>query len=187
MYDNVMHNNYIIDTVNLYASRLQDLQTIIDNHTRLAHVAPLILTTQQQLQQAQNLMDQYDRKQPAIFVDKLFDPSQVNVLEFSKQFNGPQLMALYNEVRQDALKHCGIVRDYVQNKTERSITAEVNMANSESFELAYQRLLERRKAVDLINKKFGTNIQVDFRQLTYRSEYVKPEYGGGDSDGNQGQ
>jgi len=62
------------------------------------------------------------------------------------------------------LKYCGIARDYVSNKTERTIVAEVRMANSESFEIAYTRLVERLKAIDLINKMFGTNIEVDIRK-----------------------
>jgi len=37
------------------------------------------------------------------------------------------------------------------------------MANSESYEIAYTRLTERKKAIDLVNKMFNTNIEVDIR------------------------
>ena len=52
------------------------------------------------------------------------------------------------------------------------------MANSESFEVAYTRLSERQKAVKYINRIFGTDIKVDFRNLTYN----KRDIGGDQSD-----
>lgn len=182
MYDGPLHNNPVWNTIDLYSKRLALIQVILDNHTRLAHQAPILLGSQDQLLSLKNLMQAYDNQVPYIIADQRFDPQAVKLLEFSKTFNGEALLSLYDAFRSDALKHCGIIRDYVQNKTERQITAEVNMANSESFEVAYTRLSERQKAVKYINRIFGTDIEVDFRNMTYKSEYTKSDIGGDQDD-----
>lgn len=164
MYDNQLHTNYTWQTIDLFARRLANLDIIIDNHIRLTNTVPLIMSQQSQLKQAQNMMAAFDQNTPAIYADMTFDPQTVKMLEFNKQYNGDKLNELKKDTWAEALKYCGIARDYVQNKTERTIVAEVRMANSESFEIAYTRLVERRKAIDLVNKMFGTNIEVDIRE-----------------------
>lgn len=182
IYDNPLHSNYVWTTIDLYSNRLALISIILDNHTRLAHQAPLLLGSQDQLKSLKNLIESYDNHSPFIIADQRFDPQTVKLIEFSKTFNGTELMELYKQYRDDALKHLGIIRDYIQNKTERQITAEVNMANSESYEMAFTRLAERRKAIEYINKMYGLDIQVDFRQMTYKSEYTKNDLGGVQDD-----
>lgn len=184
IYDNPLHSNYVWTTIDLYSHRLALISIILDNHTRLAHQAPLLLGSQDQLKSLKNLIESYDNHAPYIIADQRFDPQTVKLIEFSKTFNGTELMELYKQYRDDALKHLGIIRDYVQNKTERQITAEVNMANSESFEMAFTRLTERRKAIDYINKMYNLNIEVDFRKMTYKSELNKNVIGGDQVDSN---
>ena len=61
------------------------------------------------------------------------------------------------------------------------------MANSESFEVAYTRLSERQKAVKYINRIFGTDIEVDFRNMTYNLDHNNSDVGGDQDDLDAGQ
>lgn len=185
MYDNQLHTNYTWQTIDLYARRLANLDIIIDNHIRLTNTVPLILTQQNQLKQAQNMLAGYDQNTPAIYADMTFDPQNIKMLEFNKSYNGDKLNELKKETWAEALKYCGVARDYVQNKTERTIVAEVRNSNSESFEIAYTRLVERRKAINLVNKMFGTNMEVDIRSYSVLTDSETAKDIGGETSENK--
>lgn len=182
IFDNPLHTNFIYSTMDLYARRMANLQVIVDNHVRLSNTVPLILSSQDELLQAKNLMQGFDNNAPAIFADRTFDPNDVKVLEFNKNFIGDRLYDLVRNTWDDALKYLGIIRDYKSTKLERTIQAEVSTANSESYEIAFNRLQERRKGIGYINKMFGLDAEVDFRYETTVTSQVKGISSGGDSD-----
>lgn len=193
IFDNPLHTNFIYSTMDLYARRMSNLQVIVDNHVRLSNTVPLILSSQDELLQAKNLMQGFDNNAPAIFADRTFDPNDVKVLEFNKNFIGDKLYDLVRDTWDDALKYLGIVRDYKQTKLERTIQAEVSTANSESYEIAFNRLQERRKGIRYINKLFGLDAEVDFRYesnvtqlFNYSSGNQNTDEGGVDSESDNG-
>lgn len=172
IYDNPLHNNMTYNTMDLYARRMANLSVIIDNHVRLSNTVPLILSSQDELLQAKNLMSGFDNNTPAIFVDRTFDPQDVKVLEFNKNFIGDKLYELVKNTWDDALKYLGIIRDFHSTKLERTIQAEVSQANSESYEIAYNRFYERQKGINYINKVFGLDAQVRFRILWTNNQNI---------------
>lgn len=182
IWDNPLHTNFVYSTMDLYARRMANLQVIVDNHVRLSNTVPLILSSQDELLQAKNLMQGFDNNVPAIFADRTFDPNDVKVLEFNKNFIGDRLYDLVEQTWTDALKYLGIIRDYKSTKLERTIQAEVSTANSESYEIAFNRLQERRKGIGYINKMFDLDAEVDFRYETTVTSQVKGISTGGDSN-----
>ena len=187
IWDNPLHTNFVYSTMDLYARRMANLQVIVDNHVRLSNTVPLILSSQDELLQAKNLMQGFDNNAPAIFADRTFDPNDVKVLEFNKNFIGDRLYDLVRDTWDDALKYLGIIRDYKSTKLERTIQAEVSTANSESYEIAFNRLQERRKGIGYVNKMFGLDAEVDFRYQTRVSQlikYSKPETGDDSNEDN---
>lgn len=193
IFDNPLHTNFIYSTMDLYARRMANLQVIVDNHVRLSNTVPLILSSQDELLQAKNLMQGFDNNAPAIFADRTFDPNDVKVLEFNKNFIGDRLYDLVRDTWDDALKYLGIIRDYKSTKLERTIQAEVSTANSESYEIAFNRLQERRKGIRYINKMFGLDAEVDFRYesnvtqlFNYNSGNKNTDEGGVDNESDSG-
>lgn len=184
IWDNPLHTNFIYSTMDLYARRMANLQVIVDNHVRLSNTVPLILSSQDELLSAKNLMSGFDNNAPAIFADRTFDPNDVKVLEFNKNFIGDKLYDLVRDTWDDALKYLGIIRDYKSTKLERTIQAEVSTANSESYEIAFNRLQERRKGIGYINRMFGLEAEVDFRYETTVTSQVKGISAGGDNSEN---
>lgn len=187
IWDNPLHSNFVYQTMDLYARRMANLQVIVDNHVRLSNTVPLIMSSQDELLSAKNLMSGFDNNTPAIFVDRTFDPNDVKVLEFNKNFIGDKLYDLVRDTWDDALKYLGIIRDYKQTKLERTIQAEVSTANSESYEIAFNRLQERRKGIGYINRMFGLDAEVDFRYETTVTSQVKGISAGGDNNENNNE
>mgnify|MGYP002223823367 CR=1 FL=1 len=74
-----------------------------------------------------------------------------------------KLYQLKTQIWNEALTYLGISNLNIQKK-ERMITDEVQRNQGGTIASRYSRLGARREAVDKINRMFGTDISVDYRE-----------------------
>lgn len=161
IWNNYIHTNSMLD-VEMYSHRLADIDRAIDVNVRAQKTPVLIRCTEQQRLTMENLYQQYDGNQPFIFADKNLNPADMTVLKTDAPFVAQELYTLRTQIWNEALTHLGISNVNITKK-ERLITDEVQRNQGGTMASRYSRLEMRRKACDEINKMFGLNISVDYR------------------------
>ena len=133
---------------------------------------PFVLTTDdKQLLTVRKILDDINNNVYAILTDK----NAINLDEVmkvlptgAKPFTA-ELTDVYHDILNEGLTYLGI-NNANTDKRERLITDEAN-ANNQFIESCSEMFLESRKrAVDDINKMFGTNITVELRTTTEGGE-----------------
>ncbi len=105
----------------------------------------------------------WDGNEPFIFGDKNLNPNSLKVLKTDAPYVADKLYQLKTEIWNEALTYLGISNVNYQKK-ERMITDEVMRAQGGVIASRYSRLESRRKACHEINKMFGLNIEVNYRE-----------------------
>ena len=87
----------------------------------------------------------------------------IQALRTDAPYVADKIQSLKTELWNEALTYLGISNISFQKK-ERMISDEVLRNQGGTIASRYSRLNARRKAADEINKMFGLNIEVDFRE-----------------------
>lgn len=161
IYNNYIHTNSMLD-VQMFSARLSDLDRTIDVNARAQKTPILVRCSETQRLTLENTYMQYDGNQPFIFADKNFDPNDISVLTTTAPYVADKLYTLKTELWNEALTYLGISNVNITKK-ERLITDEVQRNQGGTMASRYSRLEMRRKACDEINRMFGLNISVDYR------------------------
>lgn len=163
IYNNMIHKNSILD-MNMYARRLYNLDRIIDINANSQKTPILLQCDEQQRMTLINLYKEYDGNAPVIHGTKNLDyKGAFQVLSTNSPYVADKIFALKNQTWNEALTRLGISNVAFQKK-ERLVSDEVIRGQGGTIASRYSRLNERRKAVDAINKMFGTDIEVNFRE-----------------------
>lgn len=162
IWNNYIHTNSMLD-VELYAHRLAEIDRAIDVNVRAQRTPVLIRCAQEQRMTMEQLYLQYDGNQPFIFADKTLDPNSLSVLKTDAPFVAQDLYQMRTQYWNEALTHLGISNLNLAKK-ERLITDEVQRTQGSVTASRYSRLEMRRRACEEINKMFGLDIWVDFRE-----------------------
>ena len=162
IYNNMLHTN-TIRMVKMFAKRLYELDQIIMVNAKAQKTPILIQGTEPQRLTLKNLYMQYDGNQPFIFGDKNLDLNSLKVLKTDAPYIGDKISDLKSRIWNEALTYLGISNLSIQKK-ERLITDEAIRSQGGTIASRYSRLESRRKAADMINKMFGLDITVDFRE-----------------------
>ncbi len=162
VYNNLLRTNTEPD-MRLFARRLYDLDRTIDINARAQKTPTAVKATEEQRLSMLNYYKEYDGNQPYIFVDKSFDVSDMQAIDLQAPFVADKLYQLKTQLWNEALTYLGISNLTIQKK-ERVNTDEVNRSMGGTIASRYSRLEARRRAADEINKVFGLNIEVDFRE-----------------------
>lgn len=162
IYNNMIRTNSVL-MCKLYAERLWDLDRTIDVNARAQKTPVLIQCDESQRLTMQQLYQQYDGNQPFIFGDKNLDINSLKVLKTDAPYVADKLYQLKTQIWNEALTYLGISNVNYQKK-ERMITDEVLRNQGGTIASRYSRLQARREAADKINKMFGLNIEVDYRE-----------------------
>lgn len=183
IYNNMIRTNSILD-VKMYARRLYNLDRAIDVNANAQKTPVLIVCDQEQRLTMLNLYKEFDGNAPVIFGDKALDLSALKVLRTDAPYVADKLFSLKNQTWNEALTRLGISNVAFQKK-ERLISDEVTRAQGGVIASRYSRLEARRQAIDKINKMFGLDIEVNFRE-DYRQTDDENMIGT-DSEGNDGR
>lgn len=185
IWNNYLHTNSVLD-VRMFARRLYVLDRIIDINAQAQRTPVLVQGTEKQRLTLLNLYKQFDGNEPFIFGDKNLDLNVLKVLSTEAPYVADKLYTLKTEIWNEALTYLGISNINIQ-KRERLIKDEVTRNLGGTVASRYSRLQSRREAVEKINKMFGTNIEVyyreDFQQV---ADDTLPEDAGADTIGGAG-
>ena len=149
--------------VQYYAKRLWEYDRIIDVNIRAQKTPVVIQGTEAQRLTLENLYKEYDGNAPIIMADKSLDLG--NVLKVAKTdapFVSDKIYTLKTQLWNEALTALGISNVSFQKK-ERLISDEVTRSMGGTIASRWSRLEARQKAAEEINKMFGLNLEVKFR------------------------
>lgn len=161
IWNNYIHTNSFLDVLQ-FAKRLYTLDRIIDVNVNAQKTPVLVLANEQQRLTMLNLYMKYEGNEPYIFGDKNLDINAIKVLKTDAPYLGDQLYRLKTQYWNEALTYLGISNVNIQKK-ERLISDEAIRSAGGTIASRYSRLNARREAAEQINKMFGTDISVDFR------------------------
>lgn len=162
IYNNYLHCNSVTDCI-MFADRLYELDRIIEVNAHAQKTPVLIKGSEKQRLSLLNMYQKWDGNEPVIFGDKMLDTNALSVLNTEAPYVADKLYDLKTRIWNEALTYLGISNISIQKK-ERLITDEATRAMGATIASRYSRLESRRQACDKINKMFGLNIWVDYRE-----------------------
>lgn len=162
VYNNMLRLPCMVE-IESYARRLYNLDRIIDVNANAQKTPILITCEESQRLTMTNLYKQYDGNTPVINGDKNINPNSLRVLQTGAPYVADKIYTLKTQIWNEALTYLGIPNVNVTKK-ERLITDEVDRSQGGTMASRYSKLLMRQKGADEVNKMFGTNITVEYRQ-----------------------
>lgn len=178
IWNNLMRTNSVLD-VQMFARRLYNLDRIIDVNTNAQKTPVLVQGTEKQRLTLLNVYKEYDGNSPVIFGDTNIDLNSLKVLQTGAPYVSDKVYELKTQIWNEALTYLGISNVSFQ-KRERLISDEVIRSQGGTVASRYSRLTTRQKAAKEINKMFGTNISVD-----YREDFQVPDVDGNVKEGGE--
>lgn len=179
IWNNMLRTNSELD-VQMFAYRLYNLDRIVDINANAQKTPVLITCDEKQKLTMKNLYMQYEGNYPVIFGDNNLDIKSLSVLKTDAPFVGDKIYDLKVKIWNEALTYLGI-SNINTTKKERMITDEVIRNQGGTIASRYSRLESRRRAVKKINKMFGLNITVDYRE-DFQSTNIKNDTLDGDNN-----
>ena len=162
IYNNLLHTNSV-NICRAYARRLYNLDRIVDVNANAQKTPVLILANEQQRLTMQQVYQKWDGNEPVIFGDRDLDMKLVQALRTDAPYVADKIQSLKTELWNEVLTYLGISNISFQKK-ERMISDEVLRNQGGTIASRYSRLNARRQSADQINKMFGLNIEVNFRE-----------------------
>lgn len=154
-----------LDIVYIYATRLADIDRTIEINLHNARRTKIITVTEQQRLSIANVNRQIDAGHSAIEVNGEaggFDPSMVQGFDLGID---PDVIEKQHIVRTriygELMTLLGI-DNANQDKKERLVSSEVDANDGQVLSMRQVNLNARRMAANLINKKYGLNVSVDY-------------------------
>lgn len=178
IWNNMLRTNSALD-VQMFAYRLYNLDRIVDINANAQKTPVLITCDEKQKLTMKNLYMQYEGNYPVIFGDSNLDIKSLSVLKTDAPFVSDKIYDLKVKIWNEALTYLGI-SNINTTKKERMITDEVIRNQGGTIASRYSRLESRRRAVKKINKMFGLNITVDYRE-DFQSTDIENDTLGGDT------
>ena len=165
----IIYNNMIRTSsesiARLYAYKIYDLDMSIMVNARAQKTPVLIECEESQRLTMLNLYKQYDGNEPVIFGNKGLSSKGLKVLKTDAPYVSDKLYELKTNIWNEALTFLGIAN--VSNaKKERMIVDEVVRNLGGTISARFSRMNMRQTACEEINKMFGTNITVRFKDVT---------------------
>lgn len=162
IYNNYLRTNSVRD-VKMFAQRLYDLDCTIDVNARAQKTPVVIQCEENQRLTMLNAYKEFDGNAPVIFSDKNLDLNGIKVFKTDAPYVSDKLYQLKVQYYNEALTYLGISNVNFEKK-ERLVSDEVSRQQGGVIANRYGRLEMRRKACDEINKMFGLNMSVDYRE-----------------------
>lgn len=162
IFNNMLHTNSILDVQEM-SKRLYEIQRTIDVNVIQQKTPKIITCTENQRLVMKNLYAQYMGNEPFIFGDKNLDLSGIKTLDTTSPYVADKLYELKTQYWNEALTYLGI-SNVNTIKKERMITDEVQRNLGGTIASRYSRLFMRQQACEQINRMFGLNISVEYKE-----------------------
>lgn len=161
IYNNYLRTNSRLD-VEMFAKKLYNIDRAIDTNANAQKTPILLLCDENERLSYLNLYKEYDGNAPVIKGTKGLDLQGFQVLKTDAPYVADKLYDLKTQIWNEALTYLGITNVSFQKK-ERMISDEVDRMLGGTYANRYSRLLAREEACDKINRMFGLNISVSYR------------------------
>ena len=161
IYNNYLRTNNRLD-VEMFAKRLYNIDRAIDVNVNAQKTPILLMCEEKERLTYLNMYKEYDGNAPVIKGTTGLDLNGFQVLKTDAPFVADKLYELKTNIWNEALTYLGIVNVSAQKK-ERMITDEVNRTLGGTYASRYSRLLARQDACEQINRMFGLNVSVKYR------------------------
>ena len=145
-----------------FAMRLYDLDRTIDVNARAQKTPVLITCDENERLSFENIYAQFDGNRPVIYGSKALNKDNLQVLRTDAPYVSDKIYQLKVNIWNEAMACLGIANLSMQKK-ERLISSEVDQQMGGTLAQRYSFVQARQEAADQINKMFGTNITVKFR------------------------
>lgn len=162
IYNNMLRTP-IIYKLDELAQELYEIDRTIMVNVKAQKTPVLLKCTENQRLTLKNLYMQYEGNMPFIFADKGLDPESIKALQTGAPYVADKLMQLRTAKYNEALTFLGISNASYQKK-ERLVSDEALRAQGGTVANRYARLNARKQAAEEINRMFGLNIDVVFRE-----------------------
>lgn len=180
----LIFNNYLhtptMQTISLYAERLTAIERAIDVNVNAQKTPIAILTDEKQKRTVEEIYRKYEGNAPVIIGAKNLDLDSVKAITTGAPYVADKLNILKRQIWNEALTFFGIENANTE-KRERLVSDEITSNLGGVQAQRYVMLNAREQAADKINRMFGTNISVKFRQDILGLEGVNADgdlYGG---------
>lgn len=167
VYNNLLRTNSK-GVIAKFAKQLWDLDRNIDVNARAQKHPILLIGNEQQQLSLKNIYMQYDGNQPVIFGDKALNKDMITCINTTAPYVADKLYQLKTQIWNEAMTYLGISNLNIAKK-ERLVADEVTRNLGGTIASRYSRLEARRQAADKVNKMFGTEIEVWYRE-DYREQ-----------------
>nr|DAO82381.1 MAG TPA: upper collar protein [Caudoviricetes sp.] len=163
----LIYNNYLhtptMQTISLYAERLTAIERAIDVNVNAQKTPIAILTDEKQKRTVEEIYRKYEGNAPVIIGAKNLDLDSVKAITTGAPYVADKLNILKRQIWNEALTFFGIENANTE-KRERLVSDEITSNLGGVQAQRYVMLNAREQAADKINRMFGTNISVKFRQ-----------------------
>ena len=162
VFNNMLRTNSYRDVM-FFARKLYEVDRAIDVNIKGQKTPKVILCDENERLTMLNLFMKYDGNQPFIFGSKNLDLQSIQTLDTSSPYLSDKLYQLKTQIWNEALTYLGI-SNVNFNKKERLVSDEVLRNSGSTVSSRYTRLNMREQAADEINRMFGTDIRVKYRE-----------------------
>lgn len=162
VFNNMLRTNSYRDVM-FFARKLYEVDRAIDVNVKGQKTPKVILCDENERLTMLNLFMKYDGNQPFIFGSKNLDLKSIQTLDTSSPYLSDKLYQLKTQIWNEALTYLGI-SNVNFNKKERLVSDEVLRNSGSTVSSRYTRLNMREQAADEINRMFGTDIRVRYRE-----------------------
>lgn len=162
IFNNYLHQPSIL-TIMLFARRLAEIERTIDVNVKAQKTPVVITCDESQLLTVKNAYKDMAENVPVIIGSKNMDWKNISAMQTGAPFVSLELNNLKRQIWQEAMTFFGVSNTNTEKK-ERQIGLEVSTNLGAVMAQRYVMLNSRREAAKKINKMFGTNIEVNFRQ-----------------------
>lgn len=162
IYNNYLHTNSLREVKN-FAMRLYNLDRVIDVNANAQKTPVVVLCGENQRLTMVNLFKEVDGNAPVVFGDNNLDLKNITALSTGAPYVADKIYQLKTQIWNEALTYLGISNTNITKK-ERMITDEVVRNMGGVIASRYSRLDIRKKACEEINKMFGLDIDVNYKE-----------------------
>ena len=163
----IIYNNYLrqpsMQVIQMFAEDLYALDLIIDVNANAQKTPVLVHCSEDERLSLENLYKEYMGNAPVIYGDSKLDLKNFTVLKTDAPYICDKIYQLKTQKWNEALTYLGISNMNVQKK-ERLVADEVTRMQGGTISSRYSRLQMRREACEQINKMFGLEMEVNYRQ-----------------------
>jgi hypothetical protein len=177
IWNNFMRSNDLL-AIDIFAERLATIDRTIDVNVNAQKTPILVKTSESQRLTMENVYRDYNGDCPVIFGDKDSDLAACfTVLKTDAPYVADKMQILKRQIWNEILTYIGIDNSNTE-KAERMVTDEITSNLGAVVAQRYVRINARRQAAEKINKMYGLNVTIDFRDDlldTEPKEEVKEE------------